>query len=68
MSGIAQHLPAKDEPRSNGPAAEMTKAGEQGDPRIRHRFVHYTDSGHMRLTDEVVGEMLSFVADLEEKP
>ncbi len=32
---------------------------------IRHKFVHYEDRGHMRLTDEVIREMLTFIADLD---
>jgi acetyl esterase/lipase len=32
---------------------------------VRHHFVHYTDRGHMRITDEVVAETLDFIADLE---
>jgi alpha-L-fucosidase 2 len=40
--------------------AALTKAG------VKHKFVHYKDRGHMRLTDEVVKEMLDFIADLEQ--
>ncbi len=43
-------------------AAALKEAG------IRHRSVHYTDSGHMRLTDEFVGEILSFITELEDEP
>jgi acetyl esterase/lipase len=32
---------------------------------VKHRFVHYKDQGHMRLTDQVVKEMLDFIADIE---
>jgi acetyl esterase/lipase len=39
--------------------AALKKAG------VRHRFVHYKDQGHMRLTDLVVKEMLDFIADVE---
>jgi hypothetical protein len=39
--------------------AALTTAG------IKHKFVHYKDRGHMRLTDEVVNEMLAFTADVE---
>ena len=36
---------------------------------VRHEFVHYQDRGHMRLTDEVIREMLSFIEELElDKP
>ena len=30
-----------------------------------YQFVHYTDRGHMRVTDEVISETLAFIADLE---
>jgi acetyl esterase/lipase len=32
---------------------------------VPHRFVHYTDRGHVGLTDEVVAEMLAFIAEVE---
>ena len=32
---------------------------------IRYEFVHYADRGHMRLTDEVIREMLTFMAVLD---
>jgi dipeptidyl aminopeptidase/acylaminoacyl peptidase len=43
-------------------AAALQKAG------ITHKFVRYKDRGHMRLTDEVVNEMLAFIADVERRP
>jgi len=39
--------------------AALKKAG------VKHKFVHYKDQGHMRLTDQVVKEMLDFIADVE---
>ena len=33
--------------------------------RAPHKFVHYTDRGHMRITEEVTRETLAFIADLE---
>jgi len=39
--------------------AALKKAG------VKHKFVHYKDQGHMRLTDQVVKEMLDFIADIE---
>jgi acetyl esterase/lipase len=39
--------------------AALEKAG------IKHKFVHYKDQGHMRLTDGVIKEMLDFIADIE---
>ena len=32
---------------------------------VTHKFVRYKDRGHMRLTDEVLKEMLTFIADVE---
>lgn len=32
---------------------------------VEHRFVHYTDKGHMRIIDEVVQETLAFIQALE---
>ena len=40
-------------------AAAMDSAGAP------HKFVHYTDRGHMRITEEVTSETLAFIADLE---
>jgi len=40
-------------------AAALAKAG------ITHKFVRYKDRGHMRLIDDVVREMLAFIADVE---
>ncbi|MFW6199024.1 MAG: prolyl oligopeptidase family serine peptidase [Gemmatimonadota bacterium] len=44
-------------------AIDMARALEEAG--IPHRFVHYTDRGHVALTDEVVGEMRSFIAEVE---
>jgi acetyl esterase/lipase len=44
-------------------ALDMVAALKQAG--VRHRFVRYKDRGHMRLTDEVVNEMLTFVGDVE---
>ena len=40
-------------------AAALERAG------VKHKFAHYKDGGHMRLTDEAVKEMLDFIADIE---
>jgi acetyl esterase/lipase len=32
---------------------------------VQHRFVHYTDRGHMGITEEVVNEARSFIAEVE---
>ena len=37
--------------------AELEEAG------VKHKFVHYKDRGHMRLTDEVVKEILEAAPD-----
>jgi acetyl esterase/lipase len=34
---------------------------------VRHRFVHYTDRGHMGITDEVIKEGRAFIAENEPK-
>ena len=39
-------------------AAAMDSAGAP------YKFVHYTDRGHMRITEEVTSETLAFIADL----
>ena len=42
----------------------VAKLGAAG---VRHRFVHYTDRGHMGITDEVIKEARAFIAELEQK-
>lgn len=32
---------------------------------VQHGFVHYVDSGHMRITDDVIEETLAFIAKVE---
>ena len=39
--------------------AALAKAG------VPHKFVRYKDRGHMRLTDEVLKETLTFIAEVE---
>jgi acetyl esterase/lipase len=34
---------------------------------VRHRYVHYTDRGHMGITEEVIKEARAFIAELEQK-
>jgi dipeptidyl aminopeptidase/acylaminoacyl peptidase len=34
---------------------------------VTHRFVHYTDRGHMGITEEVVKEARAFIAEVEGK-
>ena len=42
-------------------AAKLQAAG------VQHRFVHYTDRGHMGITDDVVREARAFIAEVEAK-
>jgi hypothetical protein len=52
-----------------------TSAGATGDRHggelkaagVHHRFVHFTDRGHMGITDEVVKEARAFIAEIEQK-
>jgi hypothetical protein len=34
---------------------------------VPHRYVHYTDKGHMGITDDVVREARAFIAEVEQK-
>jgi acetyl esterase/lipase len=34
---------------------------------VRHRYVHFTDRGHMGITDEVIKEARAFIAEVEQK-
>jgi acetyl esterase/lipase len=34
---------------------------------VMHRYVHYTDRGHMGITDEVIKEARAFISELEPK-
>ena len=34
---------------------------------VPHRFVHYTDRGHMGITDDVIKEARAFIAEVEAK-
>ncbi|HUE96893.1 MAG TPA: prolyl oligopeptidase family serine peptidase [Longimicrobiaceae bacterium] len=44
-------------------ALDMVRALEAAG--VRHRFVHYTDRGHVALTEEVLQEMHAFIAEVE---
>ena len=35
------------------------------DAGIHHRFVHYEDRGHIRITDEVIAHTREFIAEVE---
>ena len=34
---------------------------------VHHRFVHFTDRGHMGITDEVIKEARAFIAEVEQR-
>lgn len=34
---------------------------------VHHRFVHFTDRGHMGITDEVIREARAFIAEVEQR-
>lgn len=34
---------------------------------VRHRYVHYTDKGHMGITEDVIRETRAFIAEIEQK-
>jgi len=34
---------------------------------VQHRFVHFTDRGHMGITEEVIKEARAFIAEVEQK-
>ena len=42
-------------------AARLKAAG------VPHRYVHYTDRGHMGITDDVIKEARAFIAEIEAK-
>ena len=44
-------------------ALDMLKALEAA--KVQHKFVHYTDRGHVGLTDEVLQEARSFIKQLD---
>ncbi|HUF74634.1 MAG TPA: prolyl oligopeptidase family serine peptidase, partial [Longimicrobiales bacterium] len=44
-------------------AVDMAEALEAAG--VQHRFVHYTDRGHMSVTDEVMEHTLAFIAEVE---
>jgi acetyl esterase/lipase len=46
-------------------AVTMVKALQSAG--VKHRFVHYTDRGHMGLTDEVLQEARAFIAEVEKQ-
>jgi len=34
---------------------------------VQHRYVHFTDKGHMGITDDVIKEARAFIAEVEQK-
>jgi dipeptidyl aminopeptidase/acylaminoacyl peptidase len=47
--------------QANDMAAKLKASG------VHHRYVHYTDRGHMGITDEVIKEARAFIAEVEQK-
>ena len=43
-------------------ALDMVKALEKA--KVRHRFVHYKDKGHISITDDVIREARAFVEEI----
>lgn len=41
--------------------------GKLAQAGVTHRFVHYTDKGHMGITDDVIREARAFIAEQEPK-
>ena len=46
-------------------AIDMDRALSES--KLYHKFIHYTDRGHLGFTDEAIHETLAFIADLEAK-
>lgn len=47
--------------QANDMAAKLKASG------VQHRYVHYTDKGHMGITDDVIKEARAFIAEVEQK-
>jgi dipeptidyl aminopeptidase/acylaminoacyl peptidase len=47
--------------QANDMAAKLAASG------VKHRYVHYTDKGHMGITDDVIKEARAFIAEVEQK-
>ena len=47
--------------QANEMAAKVAAAG------VKTRYVHYTDKGHMGITDDVIKEARAFIAEVEQK-
>jgi len=45
-------------------ALDMTQALQKAG--VSHRFVHYTDKGHMGIVDDVIKEARAFIAEVEQ--
>jgi dipeptidyl aminopeptidase/acylaminoacyl peptidase len=46
-------------------AVDMVRALEKA--KVRHRFVHYTDKGHISITDDVIKETRAFIDEISGK-
>jgi dipeptidyl aminopeptidase/acylaminoacyl peptidase len=44
-------------------AVDMSQALQAA--KVRTRFVHYKDRGHMGITDEVIREARAFISELD---
>jgi acetyl esterase/lipase len=44
-------------------AIDMVRTLERA--KVRHKFIHYTDRGHLGFTDEAIREARSFITELE---
>lgn len=47
--------------QANDMVARLTASG------VHHRYVHFTDRGHMGITDDVIKEARAFIAEVEQK-
>ena len=47
--------------QANDMAAKLQAAG------VQTRYVHYTDRGHMGITDDVIKEARAFIAEVEQR-
>ena len=46
-------------------ALDMVQAVEKG--KVRHRFIHYKDNGHISITDDVIKETRAFIDEISGK-
>ena len=46
-------------------ALDMVQALEK--TKVRHRFVHYKDKGHVSITDDVIKEARAFIEEISQQ-